>query len=363
MSKKTTKTTESKNKAASKTRAAKTKKKVSSSAKKKVKKVARPEPLIILETPVEAGQSIQIDLALARLHTRTSIKVPVIVSRGKKEGPAILLCAGIHGDEINGVEIVRQLIEDGANKPDAGTIICIPVLNVFGYLYQNRAFPDGKDLNRSFPGSARGSLASRFAHFLMEEIIPHVDYVLDFHTGGDLRFNYSQLRIDCDDEVCMEAARAFGSKFVMHAKTRDRSLRQAASSAGKRVLLFEGGKTLYLDRNVTKAGYRGSIRVMHQLGLRDFSKEIESFPPPENPIVIRKSSWIRARYSGLFRSHASTGSWVEKGQKMGSITDPYGNFQRAIKAPREGYVLCTNHSPIVNQGDALFHLTKDHKHL
>lgn len=314
--------------------------------------------VVIFDTPIGYGKTV-VNFEIAKLHTRTPLSIPIIIERAKKPGPTILLSAGIHGDEVNGVEIVRQTITRKYNKPDRGMIICIPIVNVFGFLNQERKFPDGRDLNRSFPGSAKGSLASRFAHFIIQEIVPHVDYIIDFHTGGASRFNYSQIRYNADDDECESLARTFGTKFILRSSMRDHSFRHVASSLGKKVLMFEGGKCMHLDRFVTKCGVDGVLRVLHKLKIRDCSKELSKMEKPEPPIIIDSSAWIRAKYSGMFRSLRANGSKVEAGEKIGTITDPFGDFERVVKAGWDGYIICINHNPIVNQGDALMHISKD----
>lgn len=167
----------------------------------------------ILNHKIGLGESVEVKMDFARLNTRSKIEVPIIVSRGKIDGPCLLLIGGVHGDETNGVEIVRQIVSKGLNKPKVGTVICIPLLNVFGFLNQSREFPDGRDLNRVFPGSLTGSLASRFAYHIMNEVIPHIDYCIDYHTGGAQRFNYSQIRIDEGDDEIFKLAKVFGSPY------------------------------------------------------------------------------------------------------------------------------------------------------
>ncbi len=293
---------------------------------------------------------------IARLHTRTKIEVPVIVEQGKTVDPVILLTAGIHGNEVNGIEIIRELIAGGYNKPEKGTVICIPVVNVFGFLNQSREFPDGRDLNRMFPGSASGSLASRFAFHIMKEIVPQVDFIIDFHTGGASRYNYPQLRVDFHDGESLRLAQVFHTKFILNSETRDKSFRESLAKAGKKVLLFEGGKSLHLDDKITQAGIQGAIRTMHYLGINDYSDQISRYPVPEEPVMIKNAAWIRANHSGMYRRLVENGSKVKKGQKLGSISDPYGDFEKLVKAPRDGYVLASNHAPIVTQGDALIYL-------
>lgn len=314
----------------------------------------------ILNNFIAPGQSKVINLNIAKLHTGTSLAVPIIIERAKVDGPCLLLTAGIHGDEVNGVEIVRQIISQGYNKPTTGMVICVPVVNVFGFLSKIREFPDGRDLNRMFPGAKNGSLASRFAYYIVKAITPHVDYCIDYHTGGGERFNYSQIRIDGSNEETLNLAKVFGVKFIMDAKNRDKSFRETLTSMGKHVLLFEGGKSLHLDRIVTQLGVNGALRIMSHLGIRDFSQELleSPFAKASDMVVVKDSTWIRAKHSGMFRSYKSIGAFVKKGDVLGTLSDPYGGFEVDVKATYEGYVICATQAPIVNEGDALFHITK-----
>ncbi len=310
------------------------------------------KPLYLLGREIHRGRTT-LTMDIARLHTRTKIEVPVIVEQGKKPYPVILFTAGIHGNEVNGIEIIRQLIAGGYNKPETGTIICIPVVNVFGFLNQSREFPDGRDLNRLFPGSPTGSLASRFAYHIMHEIVPQVDYFVDFHTGGASRYNFPQVRVDFKDHESLKLAKIFRTRYILNSETRDKSFRETLSKAGKRVLLYEGGKSLHLDDKITSQGIEGSIRLLHYLQFHDFSDQISAYETSPDPVLISSSAWIRSNHSGMYRRMVDNGSRVKKGQKLGSISDPYGDFEKHVKAPRDGFVLASNHAPIVTQGDAL----------
>ena len=311
--------------------------------------------LSIMGTDILPGKTTTLNLDIARLHTHAKIEIPVIVDRGKEDGPNLLLMAGIHGNELNGVEIVRSLIASHHTRPKCGTVISIPVINVFGFLNQSREFPDGKDLNRSFPGSKLGSLASIFAYHLMKEILPCADYCIDFHTGGANRFNSSQIRIEKDNTDLLELSAIFNPRFIVYTPDRDKSFRKTATREGKKILLFEGGKSLDFNQRITERGKYGVLKIMHHLGMRDFAQELEQFHY-ENSILIQKSAWLRARYGGLFRFSVKDGAKVSKGQLIGSISDPYGKFEHLVKIPYDGYIIGLNHSPIVYQGDALVHL-------
>lgn len=312
-------------------------------------------PITILGEEILPGRRKMFNLDIARLHTYTKLEVPVIVERAKTDGPTLLLVAGIHGNELNGVEIIRELLAKKYTRPEKGMVICIPTLNIFGFINQTREFPDGKDLNRMFPGSKKGSLASIFAHHMMTEIIPHADYCIDFHTGGGRRFNSSQIRIFKDESDLLELAKTFNPRFVVYARHREKSFREAASAAGKKVLLFEGGKSLDFNQRITNRAVCGTIKVMHHLGMRDFSREIETFSFPSS-VVVNESTWVRARQGGLFRFFVKDGAKVEKGQVIGTVSDPYGRYEFKVKIPHSGYIIGLNHAAVVYKGDALVHL-------
>ena len=277
-------------------------------------------------------------------------EVPVIIERSKKDGPTLLLTAGIHGDEVNGVEIVRQIIAQGINKTEFGTVICIPLINVFGFLNGSRAFPDGRDLNRVFPGSKSGSLASRFAHYLLKEIVPSVDYVLDFHTGGAQRFNITQIRINQDKET-LAIAKKMDIPFILFSAYRKDTFRESCVKMGKKVILFEGGKAMFLDKIVTKKGVKSAQLLMNAIKLNSTTNSNTL-----KPVLLTKNKWTRASKSGLYRSYATNGSKVKKGDVLGTITDPFGQFEVNIRAPFDGHIICINHAPLVNQGDAVFNI-------
>ncbi len=309
----------------------------------------------LFDQEILPGTSIELNFNFAKLHTNTPVDVPIIVERSLYEGPTVLFTAGIHGDEVNGVEIVRQLVSKGINKPKIGTTICIPIINIFGFLQKLRDFPDGRDLNRSFPGSKKGSLAGQVAYKLMTEIVPHADYVLDFHTGGSSRFNAPHVRIEKGNEQLTELAETFGAPFILYSKNLKSSFRNACRKKGIPMLLFEGGKSNSIDAAVSNTGVNGSKRILHQLGMLQSKFKVST--PAKSAISIGGSKWIRAQASGMFKSSVKVGSKVAVYDVLGHITDPYGKVHYWIKASHEGYVFNVNEAPIVYQGDALFHIS------
>ncbi|TYA70171.1 succinylglutamate desuccinylase/aspartoacylase family protein [Seonamhaeicola marinus] len=311
--------------------------------------------LTILNEAIAPGESKEVNFDVANLHTTTPVNIPVIIERSKKIGPTVLFTAGIHGDEVNGVEIVRQLIAKGINKPKRGTIICMPVINVFGFINLKREFPDGRDLNRVFPGSPKGSLASRVAYKLITEVIPHVDYIIDFHTGGSGRFNAPQIRVAEGELELKQLAKIFGAPFVLYSKNLNKSFRNTCHKLNKPLLLFEGGKSLNIDDTVTNSGVNGAKRLLKHFGMLNSS--FKSSSPKKECVFIKESRWVRAKYSGMFKPVVSLNSQVQKGDLLGNITDPYGKLNYFVKSPNSGYVINVNEAPIVYQGDALFHIS------
>lgn len=309
----------------------------------------------ILGEKIALGESKTIQFNIAKLYTATKIEIPVIVERAPVEGPTVLITAGIHGDEINGIEIVRQLIAKKINKPKKGTIICIPILNVFGFVSMTRQFPDGHDLNRVFPGSKNGSLASRVAHHFTKEILPHADYCLDFHTGGASRFNAAQIRVTPKDYIALRYAKVFNAPFIVFSKILEKSYRQTCLKMNIPCLLFEGGKSMSSDREIIENGVAGTLRFLSYLEMLSTKTNVPK--PEEKSIIIERSSWIRASRSGLLHVKISINSFVKKGELLAVITDPYGTMRIQVKAPNEGYIINVNESPIVHQGDAIFHIS------
>lgn len=299
------------------------------------------------------GKKYDLHLDIASLHTRTPIVIPVIVERAKEDGPVVLIMAGLHGDEINGVEIVRRFIKKGLNKPHHGTIICMPVFNIFGFLNLKREMPDGRDLNRSFPGSKNGSLAAQFAYQFMNKIAPFVDIIIDFHTGSAQRSNFSQVRVDFNDQASIEYAKIFNPPFILNSANIPKTIRNEVTDLKKMMLLFEGGKTNSVDQTVVHEGIQGIKNIIQHLGMRSYKIEINK---GRVPVLLSKSKWMRASYSGMFHSAVENGAAITKGDVIGAITDPYGKFEHRVRATNTGYVICLNESPVVYKGDAIFHI-------
>ena len=315
------------------------------------------KPLVIFGESILPGENKTINVEIARLHTTTKLNIPVIVRRSKLEGPIVLFSAGIHGDEINGVEIVRQIISKKINRPTRGTIICIPIINMYGFVNKSREFPDGRDLNRVFPGSKKGSLASRFAYHIVEEILPIIDYAVDFHAGGASRFNAPQIRITENNPELKVLADVFNAPFTLYSKNINGSFRNTSEKANVKMLLFEGGKSLDINNEIANEGVMGVKRLLQYLKMLDPKEVVEEAKRPS--IYIKYSVWLRAKCSGLLHDYNLIGKFVTKGTILAIITDPFGKFEQKVKAPHDGFVINANHSPIVYEGDAIYHMSKN----
>lgn len=306
---------------------------------------------IINGQTVSVGENKQIVLNSYELHTKNTIEIPVFVFRSTRPGPTLLLSAGMHGEETNGVEIIRRIItREEVSKLKCGSLIAIPVINVVSFLFGSRDLPDGRDLNRCFPGSKSGSFGSRIAYDLMKHIVPLVDFGVDFHTGGSKINNFPQLRcvFEFPDNVAL--AEKFSPPLIVDSSYRDGTFRKEAAKKGKPILVYEGGESMRFDYLAINEGMNGCLRLMKAYGMIDMDV-------PKNPAVkLVDDTWVRASESGLFHMNASNGAHVLKGDLLGVICNPYGNITHQVLSPRDSYIIGINNQPVVNQGDALIHL-------
>lgn len=317
---------------------------------------ASSEVIRIGGTEIGPGERAYVDLPVANLYTRGEVHMPVRVVRGKKPGPTLFVSAAIHGDEINGVEIVRRLVKLAPLKRLSGTLITVPVVNVFGFNTHSRYLPDRRDLNRSFPGSEKGSLAARLAHLFMSEIVAKSTHGIDLHTAAVHRSNLPQVRGHLSDPGVERMARAFDVPVIIDAELRDGSLRGAVAERGIPVVVYEGGEALRFDRVAIRAGLRGVLHVMQELGMLPRSSKQKSLQT--EPFVARSTAWIRAQESGVLRTRVRLGGHVQQGDVLGRIADAFGGAETEVIAPSPGIVIGMINLPLVNEGDALFHIAQ-----
>jgi predicted deacylase len=314
--------------------------------------MSKNRPITIGGTTVEPGHRAAISLPIADLYTGTSLSMPVKVISGRRDGPVIFICAAIHGDELNGVEIIRRLLKRNILRSMRGTLIAVPIVNVHGFLDQSRYLPDRRDLNRSFPGSPRGSIAARMANTFITQIVAKAECGLDLHTGAINRSNLPQIRANLDDGRNLELARQFGAPVIIDSTIRDGSLRGCAAERGIPLLVYEAGEALRFDEIAIRAGLRGIIRVMRHLGMLPEGKATKSL----KPVIADSTSWVRAPASGIVNRKVELGTRVVSGQTLAVIGDPLGEGQESASAPFDGIVIGRSTLPLAHEGDALFNV-------
>jgi hypothetical protein len=316
--------------------------------------IERNQPFQIGTTRLLPGERIAIDLPVTQLYTHSPVAMPVYAIHGRLAGPRLFVSSSVHGDEINGVEIIRRLLAVKALTRLHGTLICIPIVNVFGFLNHTRYLPDRRDLNRSFPGSDTGSLTARTASLFVDEIVRQCTHGIDLHTAAGHRENLPQIRAELKDPETRRLALAFGAPVVIEISGKDGSLRQAATDLGVKMLLYEAGEALRFNELAIRAGVRGILAVMRELGmLRGPGHHVKG-----ERVVVRDTSWVRAPAGGIHSAAVELGTHVEKRAELGTIAGPFGEDPVYVLAPYAGVVIGINKLPLVNEGDALFHLAR-----
>ena len=315
-------------------------------------RLPRNRPVEFAGLTVAPGTRRAIELPVAPLPTDTSLSLSVMVVNGLRPGPTMWLSGVIHGDELNGIEIIRQVLRLVHPRTLSGTILAVPIVNVFGFLNESRYLPDRRDLNRSFPGSPRGSLTARLAHRFVTEIVAPSDTGIDFHTGSDHRTNLPQLRVDLGEPGVERMAKAFAAPVTVNASKRDGSLRTYCARLGKPILVYEGGEADRFNEAAIRTGVEGTLRVLADLGM------VSEEPPPVAvpTVVVEHSHWERAHRSGIVRIDVHPGQRVERGEVLGVIAGAHGERPLAVRAATPGIVLGYTRHPMVSQGDALVHI-------
>ena len=319
------------------------------------RQLRRNNPIEIGGITIQPGQRCYVDLSLPPLYTHTSVAMPVHVINGKQAGPVMFVTAAIHGDEINGIEIIRRLLATKALNRMAGTLIAVPVVNVYGFVSQSRYLPDRRDLNRSFPGSDKGSMAARLADTLMSEIVEKCTHGIDLHTAAEGRANLPQIRADLDAHPELQKlAEAFAPPILLDSSTRDGTLREAAGDLP--LLLYEAGEALRFDELAIRAGLKGILNVMRYLKMLPSSGSVKSKDKPSKTWVANNSVWMRAPQSGILRSRIPLGGIVTEGMVIGYISDPFGESEQTVVSPVSGVLIGITKLPLVHEGEALFHV-------
>ena len=315
---------------------------------------AKTSTFSVADAFVSPGDRLRLEIPVARLPTGTMLSISLEAINGARPGPTVWLSAAVHGDEVNGVEIIQQVLQEIDARSLAGRIIAVPIVNVFGFAGQSRYLPDRRDLNRSFPGSQRGSMAARLAHLFMTQVVEKCKYGIDLHTGSNHRTNLPQIRANLSDPETLKLAKAFAAPVLVNAKGIEGSLRLSATSLGIRTLVYEAGEPLRFDQDAIRLGRDGVLRVLAALEMRRRAPKREKRPS----VITDKTTWIRARRSGILRIETGLGKEVEAKQQLGSISDTFGDNAVPLLAPCDGVVIGHTNNPLVQQGDAVIHLAE-----
>ena len=303
------------------------------------------------EVSVRPGERAVIDVPLPGLYTETSVNMPVHVLHGRREGPTLFVSAALHGDEINGVEIVRRLLRQPQLKKIRGTLLVVPIVNVFGFHIQSRYLPDRRDLNRNFPGREQGSLAARLAHIFLNDVVMRADVGIDLHTAAIHRDNLPQIRADMSLETLGPLAKAFAAPVLIHSAPPEGSLRHSEAVDDVPIMVYEAGEALRFDEVSIRIGLRGIINVMRELGMITLKRK-----RPKPSAVLRSTSWVRAPSSGIARMVFKLGDMVSRGEILAYVGDAGGEGEEPIIAPFDGVVIGRANLPLVYEGEAVFHI-------
>lgn len=322
------------------------------------KTVAR-DDFVLGDERIPAGERRRVEVPIAKLYTHTPLHIPVEVVHGRREGPVLLVCGAIHGDEINSVEVVRRLLRISGLRSLRGTLVAVPIVNVFGFLHQSRYLPDRRDLNRCFPGTDKGSLGARIAYLFRTVVLDQATHIIDLHTGAIHRFNLPQIRAELQNPETVAMAEAFGAPIILNASLREGTLREYADAQGIPVITYEGGEALRFDEVAINSGVRGVIRVMRMLDMlpSDRTKKPAKRSSRRSE-VASSSSWMRADTDGILRPIARLGQRVSKNQKLATVADPFGQKESPVISSHAGIVVGMNNLPLVNEGEAIYHIAR-----
>lgn len=303
---------------------------------------------------VAEGETREIYLKVSESYLSGGIQIPITVIRGRKSGPTAFVVAAIHGDEINGADIVRRLIFDIDHEKLSGTLIAIPVVNIPGFLAQSRYLPYHRDLNRFFPGSRRGNNAERFANRIFSEIIQKCDFGIDLHTAASGRMNLPHVRGDMNNPKVRKLARAFGATVLVDQAGVKGSLRREATEMGVPTILFEAGETGRFSNKVSLIGLKGVLSVLSEMGMWP---EAERERPPFQ-VIVKASDWVRAEKGGILDLAIKPGDLIYEGDLIGSILNPFGKTVTQIRAPTTGIVIGLTTAPLTIPGTGIVHVAR-----
>lgn len=304
-------------------------------------------------TKIPPGESRDVTLAVSESYSSMTVQIPIHICRGVDPGPVVFVTAALHGDEINGTGAIRQLIQDDDFRPKRGAVILVPVLNILAFDRHSRYLPDRRDLNRYFPGSLSGSLASRMARTIFDEIVSRSDFGIDLHTAAIRRTNYPNIRADLSDPAVDRLAHAFGCELIIDNKGPRGAFRREACRAGCPTIVMEGGEVWKVEPAIVESTVRGIRNVLIDLDMLDGHAESPSYQ-----VILRKSKWIRSERGGFLQFHVKPGDVVKQDQPLATNTTLLGHEQNFLYSPFDAVVIGMTTLPSVSPGEPVCHLGK-----
>jgi hypothetical protein len=320
--------------------------------------MSRSKPLQIGSSTVRRGERRDIKLVVSQNYTGDTISLPIHVIRAKDAGPTLFVTAVVHGDELNGLGIVHELMFSEPLRLERGTLVLVPVVNVFGFETQDRYMSDRRDLNRTFPGSATGSLTARLADIVFTQIVRQADYGIDLHSAATPRTNFPNVRGELASPQVRRLAKAFGCELMISSKGPQGSLRREACKAGVPTIILEAGEPLKMEPSVLEVGVRGIKNVLKELGMMPGEQDRPPFQ-----FRVERSTWVRAEVGGILRFHISPGDPVETGQPVATNSSVFGRQQNVLRSPVDGIVLGVTTLPTVKPGEPVCHIAVSRRSL
>lgn len=302
---------------------------------------------------IPAGESRDVTLTVSESYSSMTVQIQIQIRRAIEKGPVVFVTAALHGDEINGTGAVRQLIQDEDFNLLRGAVILVPVLNILAFDRHNRYLPDRRDLNRSFPGSETGSLASRMAKTIFDEIVSRCDYGIDLHTASVRRTNYPNIRGDFTNPDVRWLAESFGSEIIINSKGPKGSFRREACIDGCPTIIMEGGEVWKVEPGIVETAVRGIKNVFRELKMINGPVK-----KPKYQVVIQKSKWIRAEHGGFLDFHVKPGDIIEKDRPLATNTTILGHDQNTIFSPFNAVVIGMTSLPAISPGEPICNLGK-----
>ena len=307
--------------------------------------------LCICNEFIQPGEKANLALQMPDLYSCAPLYMPIKVIHGKNAGPCLLVFSTIDGNEMNGLEIVNRLIESLDGNSINGTIIAVPVMNIYGLTHFPKTMPSGNDLSECFPGKPDGNFGERIAHIFTHELIKKADYCIELDTGALNHNILPQVYCNFDNQKTKQLAKAFQAPVITNVSIEGNNFRQTTESLNIPLLVYQAGEAMRFDENAITLGVNGTINIMRSIDLLPKEEPIAEF----SPVFSQDEGWIVSHRFGILRTYVELGQTIKKGEKLGTISDPFSADKgEHVKAPKEGIIVGINTTPLIHEGLSIF---------